>query len=82
MSVTNTQIEILSDTHAILHRTGSDKKYELVGGEADWIIAVYRHQLTHSQILADTFLMGVIGGMKHMTEVHLAKTVEEIGKRY
>ena len=78
---TNTTIEILSDDHAVLTKVGTDTRYEMKGGIASWIIAVYRHQLTHGQVLADTFLMGVIGGMQHVTLTQAVKTMEELRQR-
>jgi hypothetical protein len=72
----NATLEIVSDTEAYIVR--GTARYQLAGGMAGWIIAVYRHQLTHGEVAADTFLLGVVSGMQHMTMVRSEEILEEV----
>lgn len=76
----NPTFEIVSDERAVIVKGGGGR-YELAGGIAPRIIAIYRHQLTHGEVEAQTFLMGVVCGLRHANALDLERTLEEIRAR-
>lgn len=73
-------LEITDDTHAAIVK--GEARYELAGGMASWIISVFRHQQEHGQVMADTFLMGVIAGLQHSAMIRAGEVLEEIRNRH
>jgi hypothetical protein len=77
-----TTLEIISDTEAYAVR--GEARLLISGGNARYIIASYRHCLTHEgtgAMDAAHFLWGVIAGMQHQT-LHLAQgTIERLRLR-
>lgn len=78
-TVSYTTLEIVSDDRAFIVK--DDFHYELTGGYAADIIAMYRHQLTHGEVLARTYLAGVITGLQHANGLVLQRALEEIHAR-
>jgi hypothetical protein len=72
-------LEIVSDDQAFIDQ--DDVRYELKGGYAASIISMYRHQLTHGEVLARTYLAGVISGLRHANMLELEHVLEDIHAR-
>lgn len=70
-----TKFEILNDAQALI--ISKHGKYTLEGGNAVRVILAYQHMQSHNQVLADTYLMGVIDGMQHETLRRMDTLVEE-----
>lgn len=82
MSRQPTTLEIISDTEAYAVR--GEARLLITGGNARYIIAVYRHCLAHEGTGATDaalFLWGVIAGMEHQTLQHAQGTIESLRLR-
>jgi hypothetical protein len=69
-------LEIVSDDQAVI--VLDDFRYELKDGCAGAIIAMYQHQLTHDEVLARTYLVGVLAGLRHANQLGLERSLEMI----
>lgn len=75
-------LEIASDTEAEVVRGSA--RLKLTGGNARYIIGVYRHCLAHKGTGATDaalFLWGVIAGMEHQGLIHAHNTLEALSRR-
>lgn len=75
----NPTFEIVSDDQAVIGK--GDGRYELAGGIAARIIDIYRHQLTHGEVAAQTFLLGVVCGLQHGNTIEAERMLDEIRAR-